>query len=212
MAPADDAREPASPPVLDERTVDPDPIRAFAAWFEDAFAAGVAQPEAMTLATVGPDGTPSARTVLLRGLDEQGFVFYTNLDSDKALDLTADPRVALVFHWPEQERQVRVVGTAVRVPDGEADAYFSGRPRGHQLSAWASPQSSVLTDRAELHRLVDETTSRFEGREVPRPPFWGGYRVQPVAVELWQGRPDRRHDRVRFRRTDDGWARERLAP
>lgn len=197
---------------LDERVVDPDPIRQFARWYAEAAAAAVDERAAMVLATVATDGTPSARVVLLRGLDERGFVFFTNLDSDKALDLAADPRAAVVFHWRELNRQVRAVGRARPVPEDESDAYFATRPRGHRLSAWASPQSSVLAGRDDLERRVEEVAARFEGRELPRPPFWGGYVVTPVTVELWQGRPDRRHDRVRYRATDGAWVRERLAP
>jgi len=192
--------------------VDPDPIVQFRRWYEDAVAAGVKQPDAMTIATATPDGDVTARTVLMRGLDQRGLAFFTNLESAKARVLDANPRAALVFHWRELERQVRVAGTVARVEAEEAVAYWNTRPRGHRVSAWASPQSSVVTE-ADLTARVAEVESRFAATEPPLPPFWGGYRVAPTEVELWQGRPDRLHDRVRYRR-DEGarWVRERLAP
>ena len=192
--------------------VDPDPIVQFRRWYEDAVAAGVKQPDAMTIATATPDGDVTARTVLMRGLDQRGLTFFTNLESAKARVLDANPRAALVFHWRELERQVRVAGTVARVEAEEAVAYWNTRPRGHRVSAWASPQSSVVTE-ADLTARVAEVESRFAATEPPLPPFWGGYRVAPTEVELWQGRPDRLHDRVRYRR-DEGarWVRERLAP
>jgi pyridoxamine 5'-phosphate oxidase len=199
--------------TLSERDVDPDPRRQFAAWFREAEAAGLYQPEAMTLATVGPDGRPSARVVLFRGLDERGFTFFTNHDSRKGRDLAARPRAALVFFWAELHRQVRVEGAVEPVSAEESDAYFAGRPRGSQLSAWASPQSEVVADRGVLERRVEELARQYEGRPVPRPPNWGGLRVVPDAVEFWQGRANRLHDRLCFRRRPDGtWHLVRLAP
>jgi pyridoxamine 5'-phosphate oxidase len=201
---------PAVPLTVD--SVDPDPIGQFRRWYEDAVAAGVAQPDAMTLATATPDGDVTARTVLMRGLDERGFAFFTNLASAKAGVLNANPRAALVFHWREQERQVRVTGTVTRVASDEEVAYWNTRPRGHRVSAWASPQSSVVTE-TELLARVAHTESDFAGTDPPLPPFWGGYRVAPQEVEFWQGRPDRLHDRVRYRAGGpDRWIRERLAP
>jgi len=188
-----------------------EPIVQFRRWFDDAVAAAVRQPEAMTLATATPDGRVSARTVLLRGLDERGFAFYTNLDSPKAVDLETHPRAALVFHWREVERQVRVVGLVTRVPEDEAVRYWATRPRGHRLSAWASPQSEVV-DEAMLDERVASIEARFAGVEPPLPPFWGGYVVGVEELELWQGRPDRLHDRARYRRSGDRWVVERLAP
>jgi len=166
----------------------------------------------MTLATATSHGAVSARTVLLRGLDGRGFVFYTNFDSAKADALAANAHAALVFHWREQERQVRVIGPVTRAPDDEAARYWATRPRGHQLSAWASPQSHVI-DETHLQERLEEIEARFANREPPRPDFWGGYVVGVDELELWEGRPDRLHDRVRYRRDSHGaWIRERLAP
>jgi pyridoxamine 5'-phosphate oxidase len=199
--------------TLSEADVDPDPIRQFATWFEEAAAAGLYQPEAMTLATVGPEGRPSARMVLLRGFDGRGFSFFTNYDSRKARDLAARPWAALVLFWAELHRQVRIEGRVEPVSAEESDAYFAGRARGSQLSAWASPQSEVLEGRGVLERRVAELARQYEGRPVPRPPRWGGYRVVPECIEFWQGHENRLHDRLSFRRrADGGWAVVRLAP
>jgi pyridoxamine 5'-phosphate oxidase len=190
----------------------PDPVEQFRRWYSQAHAAGVRQPEAMTLATAAAGGGVSARTVLLRGVDERGFVFYTNFESTKGRELAADPRAALVFHWREQERQVRVVGVVTRVALDEATRYWDDRPRGHRISAWASPQSDVV-DLATLEARVAEVEARFAHDDPPLPPFWGGYRVAVDELECWQGRKDRLHDRVRYRRDGSGgWVRERLAP
>ncbi len=203
---------PSPPAPLDPETAEPEPLAQFRAWFADAQAAGVAQPEAMTLATATAEGVVSARTVLMRGLDERGVVFYTNFGSVKSADLAANPRAALVFHWREQERQVRVVGAVDRVGLDEATRYWNSRPRGHRISAWASPQSEVV-DRADLVARVAEVETRFAGDDPPLPPFWGGFVVTIDQLECWQGRPDRLHDRLRYRRDGSGtWRRERLAP
>lgn len=189
-----------------------DPIVQFRRWYDEAVTSGVRQPDAMTLATATPGGMVSARTVLMRGLDDRGFAFYTNLESDKADQLTANPRAALVFHWRELERQVRVAGPVQRLDDDEAARYWATRPRGHRLSAWASPQSRVI-DGDVLEARRAEIEERFAGREPPLPPFWGGFVVGVDELECWQGRPDRLHERVRYRRRDaETWQREQLAP
>ena len=197
---------------LGEADVDPDPLTQLGRWLAEAVAAGCLEPNALTVATVGPDGRPRARVVLLKGLDARGLVFYTNFTSAKGQELAADPNVALVAHWPELERQVRATGRAAPVPAEEADAYFASRPLGSRLGAWASPQSEVVPDRAFLEARLAEAEARFADGAVPRPPHWGGYRVVPDAVELWQGRPNRLHDRLRYRRAPGGWVLERLAP
>ena len=195
---------------VDERDLDPDPLRQFERWFEDA-REGVAVPEAVALATATTDGRPSARMVLLKGSDGRGFSFYTNSESRKARELAENPRAALLFHWQPLGRQVRVEGPVERVPDDEAAAYFRTRPLGSRLAAWASPQSRLLADRAELERLYVEASARH-GDEPPLPPHWGGYRLVPDAYEFWEHGDDRLHDRVRYERDAVGWSRSRLAP
>jgi pyridoxamine 5'-phosphate oxidase len=196
---------------VDERDLHPDPIVQFRAWFDEAVAAGVREPDAMTVATAGLAGAPSARTVSLRGLDDRGFAFYTNYRSPKARDLEENPWAALVFHWREVERQVRATGSVTRLSRDESRAYWRNRPLGSRLSALISPQSDVVTSRAELEEAYDVAAERF-GDNPPLPDFWGGYLVSPVEVELWEGRPNRLHDRVRYRRVDSGWRIDRLAP
>jgi pyridoxamine 5'-phosphate oxidase len=169
-------------------------------------------PETVVLATATPDGAPSARAVLLKGVDERGFAVFTNLESRKGRELDANPRAALVFLWPALGRQVRVEGASEPLDRPEVDAYFATRPRGSQIGAWASPQSSVIPGRDDLEARVAETEERFGAGEVPAPRFWGGYRIRPEAVEFWQHRDDRLHDRLRYRRSADGWTVERLAP
>jgi pyridoxamine 5'-phosphate oxidase len=197
---------------LAEADVDADPVVQFGRWFEQAEQGGLLEPHAMTLATATPDGRPSARMVLLRGFDQRGFCFYTNYQSRKGDELAANPRAALVFWWDKLERQVRIEGRVERTSRAESEAYFSSRPPGSQLSAAASPQSRVIDGRATLERRVTElATGQRDGR-VPLPEFWGGYRLAHEVVEFWQGRPNRLHDRLRYRRAGSGWKLERLAP
>jgi pyridoxamine 5'-phosphate oxidase len=197
---------------LDPAAVSPDPIEQFRAWLRGARDAGIFEPDAMTVSTVDDEGRPSSRYVLLRGLDDRGFSFFTNYDSAKGRALANRPYAALTFGWLELHRAVRVQGDVERLPAAESDAYFASRPRGAQISAWASPQSTVIAGREELERATAEVEARFSRVEVPRPAHWGGFLVRPDLVELWQGRRNRLHDRVRYVRDGDGWRIERLAP
>jgi pyridoxamine 5'-phosphate oxidase len=196
---------------MDEQDLDRDPFVALRAWLHEAEGASL-RADSMTLATAAADGRPSARIVLLRGIDERGLVFFSNRESRKGVELLQNPRAALVFHWWELGRQVRVEGPVEEVSETESEAYWSTRPRESRIAAWASPQSRPIAGRAELDALFAETESRFSHGDVPLPPFWGGYRVVPESVEFWTHRENRLHDRVRYARSGDGWSRQRLAP
>ena len=195
-----------------ERSIDPDPVKQFHRWMEQAIHAGVHEPNAMTLATATPDGRPAARIVLLKGFDERGFTFFSNYDSRKGKQLAANPHAALVFFWAELERQVRIEGKVGRVSEAESDAYHASQPRGSQLGAWTSWQSEVTAGREILEQRLADFTERFGDGPVPRPPHWGGFQLVPDTIEFWQGRPNRLHDRLHYRRVEFEWTLERLSP
>lgn len=198
---------------LDEADVDSDPIKQFSLWFEQARLVTGHEPNAMTVATANAEGVPSARIVLLKGYDDRGFMFYTNYDSEKGNDLAANPATALLFYWPELERQVRISGVAERLPREDSERYFRSRPRGSQIGAAASDQSAVIANRQVLIDAVSELETRYEGQDVPMPEQWGGYLVRPTWIEFWQGRSSRLHDRLRYLRGDQGeWRIVRLSP
>lgn len=196
-----------------ESSAAPAPVAQFRSWWEEAVHSRIDEVNAMTLATASPDGMPAARIVLLKGFDEDGFVFYTNYQSFKGMQLAENPRACLVFFWKELERQVRITGLVEKVAPAESDAYFQTRPEGSRIGAWTSPQSLVIPGRDWLEEAYAEQAGLMEGTDIERPEFWGGYRVRPIIVEFWQGRPSRLHDRLQYTLEDNGqWKRERLAP
>jgi len=189
-----------------------DPIQQFKIWYAEAIEVKVHEPDAAVVSSIDGNGFPSSRFVLVRKIDKEGFLFFTNYNSDKATSFAQTPKVSLTFGWLPLQRQVRIQGIIGKATREESDEYFSGRPRGHQIGAWASPQSQIINDRKTLLKRYKEITDQFEGKDIPRPENWGGYRVTPTVIEFWQGKPDRLHDRFRYRKISDTWDIQRLAP
>ncbi len=198
--------------TLNETDIDPNPFEQFRRWFDQAVNAELPEPNAMTIATASKDGIPAARIVLLKAVDDRGFTFFTNYNSNKGKELEANPQAALVFLWTELERQVRIVGTVEKISAEESDGYFYSRPHGSRLGAWASDQSEVIPNRDVLEQKLAALKAEYENREVPRPPHWGGFRVVPREIEFWQGRSSRLHDRLRYQRKNEEWVIDRMSP
>ncbi len=211
-SPIADLRKDYTLEELNETQVDSNPFVQFQRWFDQAVAAQLPEPNAMTVATATKAGIPSARIVLLKGFDDRGFVFYTNYHSHKAQELMDNPHAAIVFLWAELERQIRIVGNVEKIAAEESDAYFYSRPIASRLGAWASEQSQVIASRDVLEHRLNELKTQYETQEIPRPPHWGGFRVKPIEIEFWQGRSSRLHDRLRYRLQNGEWMRDRLSP
>ncbi len=207
-----DLRRDYSLQELSKSSIDRDPFAQFSIWFDEYLNSKPLEPNAMVVSTVDRDGRPSSRVILLKGFDRDGFVFFTNYESKKAADLDSNPRVALHFFWQELERQINIIGSAAKIAREESEAYFASRPLESRIGAWASKQSSVLASRKELEDSVAEVRARFEGKDIPCPPFWGGYRVTPYRFEFWQGRQSRLHDRICYEQKNGGWQIYRLSP
>ncbi|MEM0993227.1 MAG: pyridoxamine 5'-phosphate oxidase [Bacteroidota bacterium] len=209
-----DLRESYEQSTLERSEVADDPIRQFKTWMEAAIAAAIKEPNAMTLATADASGRPSARVVLLKGISEEGFIFYTNYESQKGKELLENPQAALVFNWLDLEQQIRIQGSVEKIPTAASEAYFQSRPKGSQIGAWASPQSRVIEDRSILEQQVEQLQKTYaEAEKLPRPPHWGGFLLRPQVIEFWQGRSSRLHDRIRYRLDKaQNWVIERLAP
>jgi pyridoxamine 5'-phosphate oxidase len=207
-----DLRQDYRQAALLESEADPNPIAQFQSWFAAAVAAQLPEPNAMTIATATPDGIPSARIVLLKDVDDRGFVFFTNYNSHKGQELTNNPQAAIVFLWTELERQVRIEGRVEKIAAAESDEYFYSRPPGSRLGAWASNQSEVVADRSVLDQQLADLEAKYANQEIPRPEHWGGFRVMPTMIEFWQGRSSRLHDRLRYRSIDGAWVIDRLSP
>ncbi len=206
-------RKEYSKAALEAKSVAKEPISQFTNWFEEAIAAKVPEPNAMNLATVNENGRPASRIVLLKGVENKMFVFYTNYQSRKGKELDENPACSLTFFWPELERQVRIEGVASRIDEKRSEHYFQSRPRGSQVGAWASPQSSMISDRSLLEERVKQIEAKYKGEEfLPKPNQWGGYEVDPIMIEFWQGRPSRLHDRILYTKDENGWKINRLAP
>ena len=208
-----DLRKDYQQKMLSEKDVKKTPLEQFTQWWDEAIQSEIEEANAMTLATASANGLPAARIVLLKGYDEKGFVFFTNYESFKGMQLLENPRACLVFFWKELERQIRITGLVEKVSKEESDEYFYSRPEGSRIGAWVSPQSQVISNREWLESNEIKYQQQFEGKEIKRPPHWGGYRVKPISVEFWQGRPSRLHDRIQYMMQEDGnWTIERLAP